>query len=168
MSIKRIYEFFDDDDLRSQFEIPHLRGEMGDEVNTWKTFSKPVGDETPTTFFNKIVFKYPVLKSFYQDVKKTEDGVDIFCFYDFSQEECENGNQYYVQLVISYDVIDKNYFINIVLRNIDDYEDESKWKRYDVNTKDITMVYGLVESFMNSCIKLKIITPEQKSSLISN
>jgi len=58
----------------------------------------------------KLVFKYPVLKSFYQDVKKTDDGVEIFCFYDFSQEECENGNQYYVQLVLSYDIVGKELF----------------------------------------------------------
>lgn len=163
-----MFEFFDDDDLRSQFEIPHLKGEMAGDVSKWKTFSKPIGDETPTTFFNKMVFKYPILKDFQSEVKRTDDGVEIFCFYDFSQEECDNGNKYYVQLVISYDVVDKNYFINIVLRNVNDYEDQSKWKRYDVNTKDITMVYGLVESFMNSCIKLNVITPEQKSSLISN
>jgi len=169
MGIKRIHEFFDDDNLKSQFEIPHLKGEMGgDEVSNWKTFSKPVDSETPITFFNKITFKYPVLKIFPQEVKRTDDGVEIFCFYDHSKEECENGNEYYVQLVISYDINSDEYFINIVLRNKNDYEDQNKWKRYDVNTKDINIAYGLIESFMNSCIKLNVISPLQKSSLISN
>jgi hypothetical protein len=168
MSIKRMNEFFDDDDLKSQFEIPHLKGEMGDEINKWSHFSKPTGDETPTTFFNKIVFKFPVLKSFHSEVKRTDDNVEIFCFYDYSQEVCEDGNEYYVQLVISYDVVEKDYFINIVMRNKDDFEDQSKWNRYDLNIKDINKAYGLVESFLTSCVKLNIINPLQKSSLMSN
>jgi hypothetical protein len=168
MRIKGVYEFFDDDDLKSQFEIPHLRGEMGDEISKWKTFAEPLGDETPKSFLNKIAFKFPVLKSFHQDVKTTDDNVEIYCFYDYSQEVCENGNEYYVQLVISYDIKTKEYFINIVIRNKDDYEDQSKWKRYDVETKDITQAYGLIESFLTSCIKLNVITPEQKSALLSN
>lgn len=165
--IKRIQEFFDNDDLKSQFEIPHMKGEMNDEINKWSTFSKPVGEETPKTFLNKIIFKYPVFKTFQSDTKVTDDGVEIFCFYNFSQEPCD-GNEYYVQLVISYDVVEKDYFVNIVMRNINDYDDQSKWNRYDLNIKDIDKVYGLIESFLTSCIKLNVISPEQKSSLLSN
>jgi hypothetical protein len=168
MSIKRVYEFFDDEDLRSQFEIPHLKGEMADEICDWETFSKPLDSETPVSFFNKILFKFPILKSFHSEVKKTDDNVEIFCFYDYSEEECENGNEYYVQLVISYDITSNEYFINIVLRNKDDFDNQDKWKRYDVNTKDVNMSYGLVESFLSSCVKLNVISPLQKSSLLSN
>ena len=167
MDIKRLYEFFDDEDLKNQFEIPHIQGVMDDEIRKWKPFSKPVENEDSNSFYKKILFRYPVLKYFHEDIKSISDNNNVYCFYATSKEPV-NNNIYYAQLVISFNPGDKQYYVNIVLRDINDYDDQSKWKRYDLILGEIEKVYGLINSFLDSCITLNIISPQNKMTLDSN
>ncbi len=168
MSIKRLYEFFDDEDLKSQFEIPHLQGVLDDDIRSWKTFSEPVENEDSNSFYKKVLFRYPVLKYFHEDIKTISGDNNVYCFYATSKKPSINDNIYYAQLVISFNTGDKQYYVNIVLRDVNDYENQSKWKRYDLVLSEIDKVYGLINSFLDSCVNLDIISTQNKMTLNSN
>lgn len=165
-NIKKFNEMFDDEDLKSQFEIPFLKGEMGDEVKKWKKVSKPQEIETPDSLHKKIMFRFPILNYFNEEVSTLPEGQNVHCNYVTSSEPAKDGNKYYAQLVTSYN--DGVYYINIILRDTNDYDDESKWLRYDYELQDINDIYDLGQSFLTSCEKLGIIKPSQKFPIDAN
>lgn len=165
-NIKRINELFDDEDLKSQFEIPYLKGEMGDEINKWKKVSKPQEGETPDSLHKKVTFRFPILNYFYEEVSVLPGGQNVHCNYISSTEPAPDGNKYYAQLVTSYD--EGLYYINAILRDVNDYSDESKWIRHDYELKTIEDVYSFIKSFLDSCEILGLITPRQKNPIESN
>jgi len=58
MKYLKTYELFDNEDLKSQFEIPYLRGEMSpEEINKWKNLKDGLLD----TELNRIVNDVPWL-----------------------------------------------------------------------------------------------------------
>jgi hypothetical protein len=93
-------------------------------------------------------------------------GENIHCNYVSSTLPAPDGNKYYAQLVTSYN--DGIYYVNIILRDVRDFEDSSKWLRYDFQLKSIDEFYELCESFLTSCEKLNIITTKQKYPLEAN
>lgn len=165
-NIKTINELFDDEGLKGEFEIPYLKGEMGDEIKNWKKVSKPQEMETPDSFHKKILFRFPILNYFHEETSILPGGQNVYCNYISSSETANDGNKYYAQLVTSHN--DGIYYINIILRDVNDFGDQSKWVRYDYELEDIDDVYDLCESFIDSCEKLGIITPRQKNPIEAN
>lgn len=166
MYLKKFNELFDDEELKSQFEIPYLKGEMGEKALKWKNVFKPQEEETPDSFHKKVLFRFPILNYFNEEVSTLPGGQNVHCNYITSSEPAKDGNKYYAQLVTSYD--DGVYYINIILRDTNDYDDESKWLRYDYELQDINDIYDLGQSFLTSCEKLGIIKPSQKFPIDAN
>lgn len=173
MNIKRINELFDSEelksDMRDEFEIPYLRGDLGKHAATkWKKVSKPSDIETSESFHKKMMFKYPILSHFHEEVGKLPSGAKIHCNYATSTEPAPDGEYYYAQFVTTYDADDEVYYISIIMRNINDYNDDSKWVRLDYSYDTIDSAYGIGKAFLKSCNELGIIKPSQINPLDAN
>ena len=67
--IKRLVEFFDDEDFRSQYEIPYLKGEMPEVISKFKNYDS----SEDVRFLDAVRFQFPALNLFhYKDTKKGE------------------------------------------------------------------------------------------------
>jgi hypothetical protein len=163
--LKKFNELFDSEDLKSEFEIPYLIGELPSGIGKWKKVSKPSLVETPDTFNKKIVFRYPILRHFNEDMFTLPDGSNVYCNYA-SGGEAKDGNAYYAQITTSYN--EGDYFIDVIMRGINDYDDMSKWFRQDFTFDNMDSVYVVVEAFLKSCADLNIISPRQKNALDAN
>lgn len=168
MNIRKLNELFDTEELKADNEIPYLSGEIGgDEVLGWKDFSKPHGEETPDTLHKKMLFRFPILNHFNTEVTQLEGGSNAHCSYRTSVEPID-GKTYYGQVCTSYDVEQNVYHINVILRNVNDYNNPEKWITHTMAFDNIEDVYALTEAFLTSCSKLDIIQPRQKYSLQAN
>jgi hypothetical protein len=166
MNIRKVNELFDDEDLKSRFEIPYIKGDLGDDVMKWKKASDPIVEETPETLHKKLLFRFPILGYFNEEKSTLPEGQDVYCNYISSSEPASDGNKYYAQLVTSFD--NNIYYINVILRDIRDYENREKWVMKDLQFDNIDDVYEFIRAFLTSCENLGIITPRQKHSIESN
>ena len=165
-NIKTINELFDDEDLKSQFEIPYLKGEMGDQAMKWQKVSKPVKEETPESLHRKVLFRYPILNYFHEQVSTLPGGTDVHCNFVSSTVPAKDGNRYYAQLVTSFN--DSVYHVDVILRDVRDYADPRKWVRQSFQFNNIDDVYDMTKAFLSSCETLGIINPRQKYPLEAN
>ena len=58
--IKRLLEFFDDEDFKSEYEIPYLKGEMPEVISKFKNY-----DSTEDVRFLDVMrYQFPVINHF--------------------------------------------------------------------------------------------------------
>ena len=168
MKLKKINEFFDTEDWKDKYEIPYLKGEMGDEISKFKKI--PFNQsflETTESFFRKVILEYPILDKFKNKVINFGDDKMIAMFATSYKPVYENGHKFdfYAQLGIYF--VDGFYGLNIVLRNLEDLN-EKNWEIHEYEVKDIKEAYPIIDSFMIACDKLNIIKPESKFSIRRN
>lgn len=165
-NIKKFNEIFDDEELKAEFEIPYLKGEMGKKALSWQKVAEPLKDETPDSFHRKILFRFPILNYFNEEVAVLPQGQNVHCNYVSSTVPASDGNKYYAQIVSSYN--EDRYYLDIILRDVMDYDNPERWDRHEFQFKDIDGVYEVAEEFINICSKLGIISPEQRNALEAN
>jgi len=165
-NIKKFNEIFDDEELKAEFEIPYLKGEMGEDAMRWKEVSKPSDEETPESLHRKVLFRFPILNHFHEEVISLSGGSNIHSNYVSSTIPASDGNLYYAQLTTGFN--DDTYFVNVILRDVRDYHNMSKWVNKNFQFQSIDGVYDMTKQFLNSCQTLGIITPRQKYPLEAN
>ena len=168
MKLKKINEFFDTEDWKDKYEIPYLKGEMGDEISKFKKlpFNK-IGTETTELFFENVILEYPILGKFHNKVINIGDDKMIGMFATSYKPIEEQGHKlnFYVQLGIYF--ADGFYGLNIILRDLNDMRQEN-WEVKTYEVEDIKEAYQIIDSFMMACDKLNIIKPEDKFSIKRN
>lgn len=159
--MKKFNEFFDNDDLRNQYEIPHIKGEMPNILQ--KDFKKinivDSEKETTQTFYERILFKYEVLERFHSQLHK-----DAMLSYATSQSPID-GITYYGQIGFYYE--EGEYEICVLFRDDIDY-DQDNWQMKVYVFDRIEDSYSIVEAFLNVCEKLNIIKKSDKVSVKDN
>ncbi len=158
--MKKFFEFFDDEDLKSKFEIPYLKGEMGDEISqNFKNFPLYKGDKNVRHFVDNVLIQYPILEKFQSHIFQ-HDGDEFIAFYASSFKPVHEI-YFYAQIGMAY--VNNTYVITLILKDIED-SDQKNWEIVDYEVTDIKEAYEIVDSFMNACVKLNIIKPEDKFS----
>lgn len=152
MRIKRFNEEagFDDEDLKARFEIPNLMGEFDKKLST---YSRPVLEETTTTFVRKVFYRYPVLERFHKKIDKI-DSIEVYNLYATSLEP-KDGFEFYVQLSLAYN--DGEYYCLAILRGLEDNDDEDKWYKNDITVDTVDETFIFVDAFLKACKGLNIV-----------
>ena len=162
--MKKFFEFFDDEDLKSKFEIPYLKGEIGKEISkNFKKFPLITSDEDTDKLVENVLIQYPILEKFQSRVVENEDGRFV-ALYATSYKPIQ-GITFYAQLGLSF--MEGSYVMVIILKDLEE-DNQDNWEvaEYDVDTmKD---VYEIIDSFMMACEKLNIVKPEDKFSIMRN
>lgn len=158
--LSRINELFDSEELKSQFEVPYLKGEIPNLIKKWKNV------DIEEDMSKKILFKYPILDYFMKRVVKSESGnkadIKVFCA---EGDLASDKNRYYGQIAFSVD--SDVYFVNIIFKDVNE-NNQLNWVNKTFNYDSIDDVYNIVSIFLDNCIELNIIKPKNKLSLSSN
>lgn len=167
MKLKKINEFFDTEDWKDKYEIPYLKGEMGDEISKFKKLPFNQGTQTTELFFENIILEYPILAKFQNKVINVEDDKMIAMFATSYKPVIEQNHKFdfYAQLGIYF--ADGLYGLHIILRDLNDMRQEN-WEVKTYEVEDIKEAYQIIDSFMMACDKLNIIKPEDKFSIKRN
>lgn len=154
MRIRKFNEIvgFDDEETRDRLEIPFLRGELEPSGSSMTTYpsSKKLSTDTEV---RKIVYRQRILERFRIDTKFIE-GSKLISFFATSKSKSADI-EFYVQLSFAYH--DEQYHVGYIIRNREDFEDETKWVRNTNCFDDIDDVYEMVSAFVEVCKKLNII-----------
>lgn len=161
--MKKFFEFFDDEDLKSKFEIPYLKGEMGEEVS--KNFKNLTiaNDKNTRLFADQVLIEYPILEKFNSKIFNHSDE-EFVAFYASSYKPVQ-GINFYAQLGLSY--IENTYVISIILKDLEE-DDQNRWEISDYEVTDIKEVYPIIDSFMKACEVLNIVKSKDKFSISRN
>jgi hypothetical protein len=152
MKIKRFNEEvgFDDEDLRARFEIPNLMGEFDKKLST---YSKPVKEQTTSTFVKNVLYRYPVLEKFHLKIQKL-DSIEVYNLYATSLEP-KDGLEFYVQLSLAFNK--GEYYCLAILRGLEDFDDEDKWYKNDITVDSVDETFIFVDAFLKACKGLNIV-----------
>ena len=150
---------FDTEELKSKFEIPYLKGEMGKEISNFKKFKSEYRNELDV-FLHKILFRYPVISKFHQ---REVNGVPVF--FATSKTEAEDGHEHYAQIAMTYE--NNEYNVVVIMRRLED-TNERNWfvKTYGFPT--IEESYHFFDMFIGACKKYNIIEDSDTFDPFSN
>jgi hypothetical protein len=142
-----INEFFDSEELKSEFEIPYLSDKK------WiKSFNREIGDETKKVpggdIFWKLSYEFPELD--YLDQHLLDN--TILSLSSRSQTPYTDGISYYCQLGI-WTSNEGHFYMNIIIKNMDDDNDKN-WFIKDYLFKKVEESFIVVNWFLRTAIKL--------------
>lgn len=157
MRIKRFNEEigFDDEELKSQYEIPNLMGEFepgSPSLKPYYSYSDKVNTESE---LKKILYRFPILTRFRRDAKRIEGSL-LASFFLTSKSPVDDV-EYYVQLSFAYH--EESYYIASIIRDRFS-EDESEWIRHSFFFDNIEDTFKIVDAFVKVCKELNIIDQE--------
>lgn len=159
MRLLKYNEMFDTEELKSKFEVPYLKGEMGKVISKFTKFEIENKDELDK-FTESVLFRYPVIAKFnYEEV----NGCPVF--FATSKTKAYDGNKHYAQVALSFE--NNEYTIALIMRIHDDVN-EKNWfvKVYGFPT--IEKSYELFDMFINACKKFNILDDNDKFDVMSN
>jgi len=157
--IKRLLEFFDDEDFKSQYEIPYLKGEMPEVISKFKNY-----DSTEDIrFLDVIRYQFPVLNHLnYKVVEKGEHKIHLLFATSLKRV---NGDDYYASITFAF--YKKQYNVVTIFRKLKD-GDKSKWDVKDHKFDDIQSTFPVIEDFIKRCEDFNIIIPDLNFNIQSN
>jgi hypothetical protein len=157
--IKRLLEFFDTDDFKSQYEIPYLKGEMPEVISKFKNYE--TGEDI--RFLDVMRYQFPVLNNFnYKIVEKGEHKIHMLFATSLKRV---NGDDYYASITFTFHK--QKYTVVTIFRKLKS-QDKSKWDVKEHKFDDIQSTFSIVEDFIKRCEDFNIIEPEDNFNLQSN
>ena len=156
MKIRRFTEEagFDDEEMKSQYEIPNLMGEFEIDSPTLRPFYTHSDKINTESELKKLLYRFPIIEIFRRDDKRFEGSL-LTSFYATSKEPLEDDAEFYAQLSFAYH--DEQYYIGTVLRNIEDHENEDEWVRHTFLFDTLDETFKVAEAFVHVCKRLNII-----------
>ena len=158
-NIKTILEFFDDDDFKSQYEIPYLKGEMPEVISKFKDYES----SEDIRFLDVMRYQFPVLNHFnYKVVEKGENKIHLLFATSLKHV---NGHDYYASITFAFHK--EKYTVITIFRKLKS-EDKSKWDVKEHKFDDIHSTFPVVEDFIKRCEDFNIIIPDLNFNIQSN
>ena len=156
MKIRRFTEEagFDDEEMKSQYEIPNLMGEFEIDSPTLRPFYTHSDKINTESELKKLLYRFPIIEIFRRDDKRFEGSL-LTSFYATSKEPLEDDAEFYAQLSFAYH--DEQYYIGTVLRNIEDHDNEDEWVRHTFFFDTLDETFKVAEAFVHVCKRLNII-----------
>ena len=159
MRLLKYNEMFDTKELKSKFEVPYLKGEMGKLISKFSKFDHGDKDELDT-FLKNILFRYPVIEKFNND---EVNGCPVF--FATSKTPAYDGHEHYAQIALSFE--NNEYTVALIMRRLDDLNEENWFmKLYGFPT--IEESYSIFDMFINACKKFNILDDKDKFDVVSN
>ena len=158
--IKTLLEFFDDEDLKSEYEIPYLQGEMPGEIRKFKNSFDQSEDER---LIDAIRFQFPVLNLFNYNLSN-KGQYNMHFFYATSEEPVDDID-YYASLTFTY--FNDIYYVVTLFRDLK----ETNSDKFDVKEHKFDKIHStftVVEEFLKRCEELKIVGDSDNFNLLSN
>lgn len=167
MKIRRFTEEagFDDEEMKSQYEIPNLMGEFEIDSPTLRPFYTHSDKINTESELKKLLYRFPIIEIFRRDDKRFEGSL-LTSFYATSKEPLEDDAEFYAQLSFAYH--DEQYYIGTVLRNIEDHENEDEWVRHTFFFDTLDETFKVAEAFVHVCKRLNIIDSSDLLPFTSN
>ena len=167
MKIRRCTEEagFDDEEMKSQYEIPNLMGEFEIDSPTLRPFYTHSDKINTESELKKLLYRFPIIEIFRRDDKRFEGSL-LTSFYATSKEPLEDDAEFYAQLSFAYH--DEQYYIGTVLRNIEDHENEDEWVRHTFFFDTLDETFKVAEAFVHVCKRLNIIDSSDLLPFTSN
>jgi hypothetical protein len=157
--IKRISELFDNEDIKSELEIPFLKGDLGKDVlNKWNKYD--LDENSFGSLMRKLVFKFPTLSRFNENILFIGES-PIVSFFATSIKPIDEVD-YYVQISLSMN--EGKYYVNVILRELLDLE-MTNWNIRNFTFNNIDDVYDIVNAFLKSSKHLNVIENIGRNSL---
>jgi hypothetical protein len=155
MKIRRFTEEagFDDEEMKSQYEIPNLMGEFEIDSPTLRPFYTHSDKINTESELKKLLYRFPILTRFRRDAKRFEGSL-LASFYATSKEAIDDA-EFYAQLSFAYH--DEQYYIGTILRNIEDHENEDEWVKHTFFFDNIDETFKIAEAFVQVCKRLNVI-----------
>jgi hypothetical protein len=155
MNIRRFTEEagFDDEEMKSQYEIPNLMGEFEIDSPTLRPFYTHSDKINTESELKKLLYRFPILTRFRRDAKRFEGSL-LASFYATSKEAIDDA-EFYAQLSFAYH--DEQYYIGTILRNIEDHENEDEWVKHTFFFDNIDETFKIAEAFVQVCKRLNVI-----------
>ena len=157
--IKTLLEFFDTEDLKSQYEIPYLQGEMPREISKFKNFNQGEDER----LVDAMRFQFPVLNMFHYNV--SNKGEYNLHFLYATSEEPVDGVDYYASLTLTY--LKNQYVVVTLFRDLKE-TDKTKFDAKEQRFDDIHSAFPAVEEFVKRCKDLNILGDNDNFNLQSN
>ena len=167
MKIRRFTEEagFDDEEMKSQYEIPNLMGEFEIDSPTLRPFYTHSDKINTESELKKLLYRFPIIEIFRRDDKRFEGSL-LTSFYATSKEPLEDDAEFYAQLSFAYH--DEQYYIGTVLRNIEDHDNEDEWVRHTFFFDTLDETFKVAEAFVHVCKRLNIIDSSDLLPFTSN
>jgi len=162
--INKFNEYFDNEELASMFDVPNLKGEMSKEISKFKKVDMLSGDENSDSFTERVLFKYPILNKYRHKSVRLEE-VRVNSFYGTSLDKLEDGNEYFINISLYYDDL---YNIQIIMYDLNDNKDQSKWVINEFNFENIEDSFTVIDGFFEASTKLGILKPESRFDVRNN
>jgi hypothetical protein len=155
MKIRRFTEEagFDDEEMKSQYEIPNLMGEFEIDSPTLRPFYTHSDKINTESELKKLLYRFPILTRFRRDAKRFEGSL-LASFYATSKEAIDDA-EFYAQLSFAYH--DEQYYIGTILRNIEDHDNEDEWVKHTFFFDNIDETFKIAEAFVQVCKRLNVI-----------
>ena len=158
-NIKTILEFFDDDNFKSQYEIPYLKGEMPEVISKFKDYES----SEDIRFLDVMRYQFPVLNHFnYKVVEKGKNKIHLLFATSLKHV---NGHDYYASITFAFHK--EKYTVITIFRKLKS-EDKSKWDVKEHKFDDIHSTFPVVEDFIKRCEDFNIIIPDLNFNIQSN
>jgi hypothetical protein len=157
--IKRLLEFFDDEDFKSEYEIPYLKGEMPEVISKFKSYES--GEDI--RFLDVMRYQFPVLNHFnYKVVEKSEQKIHLLFATSLKHV---NGDDYYGSITFAF--YKQQYNVITIFRKLKE-NDKSKWDVKENKFDDIQSTFPVVEDFIKRCEDFNIIESDLNFNIQSN
>lgn len=157
--IKTLLEFFDTEDLKSQYEIPYLQGKIPREISKFKNFNQGEDER----LVDAMRFQFPVLNMFHYNV--SNKGEYNLHFLYATSEEPVDGVDYYASLTLTY--LKGQYVVVTLFRDLKE-TDKTKFDAEEQRFDDIHSAFPVVEEFVKKCKDLNIVGDNDNFNLQSN
>lgn len=160
-NLKKFYEFFDDEDLRAEYEMPYLKGEMPDIIK--KDFKMFDNQDPLNQFIGYALYEFPVLNHFH--VRETQKGSTKISMFYASSLTPVNNKDWMTQITFSY--YKEQYHIVTIIKEIDDI-DKDNWEVGNYQFDKIQESYNCIKDFLDEAKKLNVFKEEHNFNLSSN
>lgn len=160
-NLKKFYEFFDDEDLRAEYEMPYLKGEMPDVIK--KDFKMFDNEDPLKQFIGFALYEFPVLNAFHvREYEKSSTKISIF---SASSLKPVDGKDWMAQLTLSF--YKEQYHVVTIIKEVSD-NNPNNWKTESHQFDKIRDSYDCIKEFLEDAKKLNVFKDEHNFNVSSN
>lgn len=160
-NLKKFYEFFDDEDLRAEYEMPYLKGEMPDVIR--KDFKMFDNEDPLKQFIGFALYEFPVLNAFH--IRESKKGSTKISMFYASSLTPVDGKDWMAQLTLSF--YKEQYHVITIIKEVDD-NNKNNWKVENYQFDKIRDSYDCIKEFLEDAKKLNVFKDEHNFSVSSN
>jgi hypothetical protein len=157
--LKKIYEIFDDFNIKSMNELEYIVKGKEDFLKDFKEIEH-LYDENTLKFFNRLINDFPVLKLFNLD-EYIDEQVNALVVFATSIEPIDDKH-HYGNLFIYYD--DNKYHMASVFRELENVRDKTRWIISQKASENYDDARKYVNNFLDMCLYYNIITDDMRNN----